>query len=118
MFTQRKLCIQIVEAGGHFVLPVKGNQKTLQHAIAEAFMPASVAKGHQPIGLEEIFVSGMSIGHGRIETRYLTVTPDLNDYLDFPHVQQVFRLQRIIQHQATGETTYQVIFGITSLSRD
>jgi predicted transposase YbfD/YdcC len=118
MFTQRELCIQIVEAGGHFVLPVKGNQKTLHQAIAEAFMPASVAKGHQPIGLEELFVSEMSIGHGRIETRYLTVTADLNDYLDFPHVQQVFRLQRIVQHHATGEITYQVIFGITSLSRD
>ena len=40
MFTQRDLCIQIIEAGGHFVLPVKANQKTLQQAIADAFMPA------------------------------------------------------------------------------
>ncbi len=118
MFTQRDLCIQIIEAGGHFVLPVKANQKTLQQAIADAFMPASVARGHQPIGLEEVFVSEMAIKHGRIEARYLTVTADLNDYLDFPHVQQVFRLQRIIHHQATGEITYQVIFGITSLLRE
>ena len=118
MFTQRELCIQIVEAGGHFILPVKGNQKTVQHAIADAFMPAQVAKGHQAIGLEETFVESTSIGHGRIEKRYLTVTSDLNDYLDFPHIQQVFRLQRVIQHQATGKLSYQVIFGITSLSRE
>jgi len=118
MFTQRELCIQIVEAGGHFILPVKGNQKTVQHAIADAFMPAQVAKGHQAIGLEESFVESTSIGHGRIEKRYLTVTSDLNDYLDFPHIQQVFRLQRVIQHQATGKLSYQVIFGITSLSRE
>lgn len=118
MFTQRDLCIQIIEAGGHFVLPVKGNQKTLQQAIADAFMPASVARGHQPIGLEETLVSEISMGHGRIESRYLTVTADLNAYLDFPHVQQVFRLQRLTQHSATGKMTYQVIFGITSLSRE
>ena len=118
MFTQRDLCIQIVEAGGHFVLPVKANQKTLQQVIADAFMPATVAKGHQPIGLEECFVESTSIGHGRIEKRYLTVTSELQDYLDFPHVRQVFRVQRVIQHQASGKLTYQVVFGITSLSRE
>jgi len=118
MFTQRELCIQIVEAGGHFVFPVKANQKTLQQDIADAFMPASVTKGHQAIRLEEAFAFNTSLGHGRIETRYLTVTSDLNDYLDFPHTQQVFRLQRVIQHQNTGKITYQVIFGITSLSSE
>lgn len=47
----------------------------------------------------------------------MTVTSDLNDYLDFPHVQQVFRLQRVVHHQARGKISYQVIFGITSLSQ-
>lgn len=117
MFTQRDLCIQIVEAGGHFVFPVKTNQKTLHQAIADAFMPASVAKGHQAIPLDEAFVSETCVGHGRIETRYLTITSDLNEYLDFPNIQQVFRLQRVVQHQATGQITYQVIFGITSLTQ-
>ena len=110
MFTQGELCIQIVEAGGHFVFPVKANQKTLQHAIADAFMPAQVAKGHQAIGLDEDSAYETSIGHGRIETRYITVTADLNDYLEFPHIQQVFRLQRVVQHQATGQLTYEAQF--------
>lgn len=118
MFTQRELCIQIVDAGGDFVWPVKGNQKTLQHAIADAFVTPQVAKGHQPIGLDEGCASDTSIGHGRIETRYLTVTSELNDYLDFPHVQQVFRLQRITQRLDTGKLSYQVTFGITSLSHE
>ena len=118
MFTQRELCIEIIEAGGHFVFPVKANQKLTQHAIADAFMPADVAKAHQVIRLEEDFDQSLNIGHGRIERRYITVTSDLNDYLDFPHVQQVFRLQRLIQHQATGQLTYQVVFGITSLSQE
>lgn len=118
MFTQRDLCINIVEVGGHFVFPVKANQKTLQHAIADAFMPADVAKAHQAITLEEDFTQSLNIGHGRIERRYMTVTSDLNEYLDFPHVQQVFRLQRLVQHQTTGKLTYQVVFGITSLCRE
>lgn len=62
VFTQRELCIQIVEAGGQFDLPIKANQKNLQQAIADAFMPAQVAKGHQAIGLEEAFVYSTSIG--------------------------------------------------------
>jgi len=118
MFTQRELCIDIIEAGGHFVFPVKANQKTLQHAIADAFMPPDVAKAHQAITLEEGFAQSLNMGHGRIERRYITVTSDLNGYLDFPHVQQVFRIQRLIQHQTTGKLTYQVVFGMTSLPRE
>jgi len=118
MFTQRDLCVQIVAAGGDFVFPVKANQQSLQHAIADLFMPPEVAKGHQPIALPETFVQTTSIGHGRIEKRYLTVSSQLNAYLDFPHVKQVFRLQRVIHNQRTGKITYQVVFGITSLSAE
>lgn len=117
LFTQRELCIQSVQAGGHFVFPVKANQSSLQRAIADPFLPAQVAKGHQPIALPESATQTVSSGHGRIEQRYLTVSSELNDYLDFPHVQQVFRLQRVVQQQSTGTLTYQVMFGITSLSR-
>lgn len=118
MFTQRDLCIQIVEAGGQFILPVKANQKTLQAMIADAFVPAEVAKGHHVILLEEQSVQSTNSGHGRIENRYLTVSSELKDYLDFPHVQQVFRLQRLIQHQQTGKLNYQVVFGISSLAAE
>jgi predicted transposase YbfD/YdcC len=118
MFTQRDLCIQIVAAGGQFILPVKGNQKTLQETIADAFMPAEVAKGHHVVLLEEQSIQSTNSGHGRIECRYLSVTSELKGYLDFPHVQQVFRLQRVIHHQQTGKLSYQVVFGICSLSAE
>lgn len=55
-------------------------------------------------------------GHGRIEQRYLTTSSELNDYLDWPSLAQVFRVQRVIRHRRTGLLTYQVVFGITSLS--
>lgn len=116
MFTQRDLCEQIVVSGGDYVFPVKGNQAKLQAAIAAVFMPAPVSAGHSPVRLPETYTETHSLGHGRSEHRYLTISSQLNDYLDWPHLGQVFRLQRVVQRQKTGKITYQVVFGVTSLS--
>jgi len=37
-------------------------------------------------------------GHGRLEERTITVSSLLNDYLDWPSVQQVFKLERHFIH--------------------
>jgi len=118
MFTQRALCEQIVLAEGDYVFPVKENQPTLREAIADMFMPASVSNGHNIIHLPEDHAQTLSTGHGRIVYRYITVSSQLNDYLDWPHLGQVFRLQRVVQDKKTGEITYEVVFGITSLTTD
>ena len=55
-------------------------------------------------------------GHGRVETRTLTTTTWLNDYLGWPQVGQVFRLVR--ERREKGRTTAEVLYGITSLSRE
>jgi predicted transposase YbfD/YdcC len=118
MFTQRDLCDQIVEAGGDYVFPVKANQAKLQETIAQVFMPPPMSAGHSWTPLPEGQAQTVSAGHGRIESRYLTVSSQLNDYLDWPHLGQVFRLQRVTHCQKTGKLTYQVTFGITSLAAD
>jgi len=38
--------------------------------------------------------------------------------LDFPHVGQVFRIERLVTHMASGKVTNEVVRGITSLSPD
>ncbi|OWK39894.1 Mobile element protein [Fimbriiglobus ruber] len=48
--------------------------------------------------------------------RTLTTTTWLNDDLDWPHVGQVFRLER--ERRTGGQKTIEVVYGITSLSRD
>ena len=116
LFTQRDLCDQIVRADADYVLPVKDNQPTLQRASADVFMPASVSAGHSVVQLPETHAHSLSTGHGRIEYRLLTLSSQLNDYLDWPHLAQVFRLQRVVQRHKTGQLTYQVVFGITSLT--
>jgi predicted transposase YbfD/YdcC len=53
-------------------------------------------------------------GHGRVEKRTLTATPVLQEYLEWPGVQQVFQIQRVrkLAEREERETCY----GITSLS--
>lgn len=118
MFTQHTLCDHIVLAGGDYVFPVKDNHPTLRRAIADMFMPAPVTPGHGAVRLPERTAHTVTSGHGRLEHRYLTVSSQLNDYLDWPHLGQVFRLQRVVQHLDTGKLTYQVVFGVTSLTAD
>jgi hypothetical protein len=55
-------------------------------------------------------------GHGRLEQRSLTASTELNDYLDWPGLQQVLRAQRRFVNTKTGVVTHEVRYGITSLT--
>ena len=55
-------------------------------------------------------------GHGRLEVRTLQSSSALNDYLDWPGVQQVFRLDRKRIILKSGEVQAETVYGITSLS--
>jgi predicted transposase YbfD/YdcC len=118
MFTQKTLCEHIVCSGGDYVFPVKDNHPTMRRAIADMFMPSPVSPGHGRVCFPETTAHTVSKSRGRIEHRYLTASTQLNEYLEWPHVAQVFRLQRVVHHTSTGKLTYQVSFGITSLSAD
>ena len=54
-------------------------------------------------------------GHGRVEQRSIRVTQALNAYLDFPHVRQVWRIERRVTTRKSGITRTEVVYGITSL---
>jgi predicted transposase YbfD/YdcC len=118
MFTQRDLCEKIVEAGGDYIFPVKNNHPKMLEQIADVFMPAPVSPGHSRIPLPETSAQIIDHARGRTEYRYLTASSQLNSYLDWPHLGQVFRIQRVVQHHQTGKITYEVLFGITSLTTD
>ena len=107
MLTQRDLSAQVVSAGGEYLWPVKENQPQLYEDIATLFAspPEGVLTAHT---LEK--------GHGRIEQRRLQASTGLNDYLDWPHVQQVFRVDRRTEQVRTGAVTSETAYGITSLA--
>jgi predicted transposase YbfD/YdcC len=57
-------------------------------------------------------------GHGRIEQRILTTSSQLHDFLDWPYQQQVFKLERCFTSTKSSQVQMQIVYGITSLSRE
>lgn len=117
MHTQRSLSEQIVAAGGNYLWTVKSNQPRTEWAIQKLFAheAANLKLG---AGLsKEIQVAALvTKGHGRRETRTLWASTELNEYLDWPGVQQVFRLERLVWHEKHHGYTREVVYGLTSLS--
>ena len=55
-------------------------------------------------------------GHGRLESRRLWSSTALNTYVAFPHVGQVFCVQRHVTDLGTGTARGETIYGVTSLT--
>jgi Transposase DDE domain. len=119
LHTQRAVSIQIVEAGGDYVWFVKGNQPQLEENLRLWFGPDPEpipGQAYPPKDFET--VQQVTKGHGRIEQRTLTTSSQLKDFLDWPYLQQVFKLERRFIFTKTGEVQEQIVYGITSLTRE
>jgi predicted transposase YbfD/YdcC len=55
-------------------------------------------------------------GHGRLEQRRLLASTALNDYLNFPDVAQVCRIERAVTELKSGKQRSETVFAITSLA--
>jgi hypothetical protein len=55
-------------------------------------------------------------GHGRIETRRIWTSNELKEYIEFPHHQQVVRIERSVTDLAGNLLRHEIISGITSLT--
>ena len=117
LLTQRKIAIQIVEAGGEYVLPVKDNQPQLLSDIQTLFAGESCVKGFSPAPKDFRTAEKTEKGHGRIEKRTLTASGELKGYDGWPYAEQVFKLVREFKQVNTGKMTREVVYGITSLTR-
>lgn len=108
LYAQRHLSRQVVEQGGDYFWVVKDNQPSLREAIALLFA--------NPPPWGECFAEASQQGrHGnRRESRRLLASTALNGYLDWPYVQQVCCLERIVTTQ--GATRQEISYAITSLS--
>lgn len=119
LHTQRQISIQIGKAGGNFVWMVKGNHPQLLQDLQDWFDPqVSLLPGMGCPPKDFQSVTRISKGHGRLEVRTLTTSSQLNDFLDWPFLQQVFQLQRTITTSKTGKTRHETVYGITSLSAE
>ena len=99
LLTQRKLAEYLVqERHAHYHFTVKGNQRGVLQDVALFFQDRQ-----QPN-----FVQNTPPDHGRIETRKIWTSTHLNDYLDFPHVGQVFLIERHAIDKKTGKRSFEI----------
>lgn len=119
LHTQREVSIQIVEAGGDYIWLAKGNQPQIENDIRLWFEPdPTPVPGQSYVPKDFETAQAVSKGHGRLEQRTLTVSSQLQDFLDWPYLEQVFKLERKFTYLKTGQVREQVVYGFTSLSRD
>src|SRR5690242_9234781 len=113
LHTQRQISIQIGKAGGNYLWTVKGNHPQLLQDLQDWFddkVPLLPGQGCPPKDFQS--TSQTSKGHGRLEVRTLTTSSQLNDFLDWPFLQQVFKLERTITVSKTRKTRQETIFGV------
>lgn len=105
LLAQRQLADYLVrERKAHYHFTVKGNQPGILQDLELYFQDRG--KPH--------CVEHTPPDHGRIETRKIWTTTELNDYLDFPHVGQAFVIERHCTEKKTGETSLEIAYGLTS----
>jgi hypothetical protein len=117
MHAQREPSAQIVEADRDDVWTIKGNQPRVHWAIEKLFVHevCNLRQG-APLSQHCQMFTQVNKGHRRIEKRTIMVSTKLNDYLDWPYVAQVFRIERNIWHETYKGKTRRVVFGLTSLA--
>ena len=117
MFTQRNLSIQIVKAGGDYVWKVKDNQPKLQADIHRLFMPEQKPiPGCSTPKSDFRSITQTRSKHGRIETRTLTTSSLLKNFSNWPHLEQVFKLETQIIYKKSGKIVHTRAYGVTSLA--
>ena len=111
MHTQREACARMVWGGGDYVLFAKDNQPTLAEDIADLFAdPTPDRRRWQQ-------AETWDKGHGRLEWRHLTASPDLNEWFgkQWQGIEQVFRIERLSWLVKSGKIRHQIVYGLSSL---
>jgi len=103
LHTVKATASHIHERGGEFVLPVKENRRALFDAV-DALPWSQVPVAH----------TTTDRGHGRITTRTIQVLPAPED-LPFPHVSQVFLIERYVTGLRGQPVSAVAALGVASL---
>lgn len=110
IFAQQELSRQVVAGGGDYLWQVKDNQASLKSELADYFVQCGAR--HPEV---ETIVQ-LDKGHGRLEVRQLSLSSRMADRLEWPHISQVFKLEREAEEMRSGKKTVQVRYGITSIA--
>ena len=105
------LAQQILQQGGQYLMVIKRNHGQLYEDLTWFF-------ASPPLPCEQPWqeTTTLTKGHGRLETRHLTCTADLDDYLTWPGVQHVLRRECERIELKTGKVSTAVTYGVTSVA--
>ena len=120
MHTQRCFSARVVASGGDYILPVKENQPRLYQDIEQLFAPEHPKPGFGKINTDFTRATQVSKGHGRLEIRTITTSEMLNTHINWPGLEQVYRLERQFNWLRNGtcyKQSSEIEYGITSLTR-
>lgn len=115
MQTQRALRRQMGDAQGDDCWLVKENQPDLLASLELLFERPRLAAGWSDPTTDVTTARQVEQGHGRLEERSITVRRMLHEYVDWPYLDQVVRLERRITTSAGTTVEAPARYGITSL---
>ena len=126
LLTQRDFCHKVCALDADYVVPVGLNHKQLHHDIRCLFdspidIPPTrptfnvLQQMHRQLNQALDTYQTVDKSHGRIETRRLTASTALNDYIQWPGVEQVFAYSYERIEVSTGQVKRKTQYGITSL---
>ncbi len=110
LLTQRALASCLIARGADYLFTVKGNQKTRLSDI-RLLLDEDIAS--RAPDFED---QSPKPEHGRREKRSIWVSGELNDYLDFPGVGQIFAVRRETVEVKSGRRRSEIAYGVTSLT--
>jgi predicted transposase YbfD/YdcC len=117
LHAQRDLSAQITQARGDFFWLIKANQPQVLEEITELFSPETPTVLGTLLPKDFVTSEQTAKGHGRRERRRITVSSALKRYTAWPALEQVFRLERWRTDLQSGTAETEVVYGLTSLSR-
>jgi predicted transposase YbfD/YdcC len=106
IFAQKDLSEKVVLGGGEYLWKLRANQGKIYELAQEHFDK-----------LEDRYIGrarSLEKGHGRIDEREILTSFRFAGEIEFPYLEQVFRITRWSEDVKTGKRTEQTIYGITS----
>lgn len=116
MSAQGELFRLVVEAGGDYVWSVKANQASLREALESLFEIEEGKTKLKAINDDLSRAEKTDKGHGRPEQRRITTRSILCWQVDWPHLQQVFKIEREVDGLSAGKKRSETVYGVTSLT--
>ncbi|MFO8082899.1 MAG: ISAs1 family transposase [Desulfobacterales bacterium] len=104
LLAQRSIADYIIGQKGHYHFTIKGNQSGILQDVQLFFQDRK----------EPDFIETPSCEHGRIDTRKIWATSELNNYLNFPSIGQAFAIERESINKKSGKTLREIAYGIDS----